>query len=163
MILVTLGTHPQPMDRLLQSIDNLAENGLIREEVVVQAAAYGYRPRNAQLFGIESFDWIQESIRRASAIVSHAGPGTLCAIRLEGRVPVVVPRLSGRGEHVDDHQVAYSARLRSRPGYRVVADTLNLTDLRESIEYVSGLRHAPSPPPDLQKAISSLELMLQLK
>jgi UDP-N-acetylglucosamine transferase subunit ALG13 len=47
----------------------------------------------------------------AAAVVCHGGPGTILGARHMGAVPIVVPRQHRLGEHVDDHQVAFSRRL----------------------------------------------------
>jgi UDP-N-acetylglucosamine transferase subunit ALG13 len=47
----------------------------------------------------------------AAAVVCHGGPGTILGARHTGAVPIVVPRQHRLGEHVDDHQVAFSRRL----------------------------------------------------
>jgi UDP-N-acetylglucosamine transferase subunit ALG13 len=122
VILVALGTHPQPMDRLLRELDRLVESGAITDEVVVQAAAYGYRPRHLTTHGILPADELEQLIRRADVVIGHAGPGILAAARAARRVPVVVPREKRFGEHVDDHQVRYARRLATEPGYEVVLD-----------------------------------------
>lgn len=122
VILVALGTHPQPMDALLRELDRLVADGMIREPVVVQSAAYAYRPLHLDALGILPADELEKRISTADVVISHGGPGVLAAARAAGRVPVVVPRQHGRGEHVDDHQVAYAHRLATQPGYEVVLD-----------------------------------------
>lgn len=44
-------------------------------------------------------------IKNASAVVCHAGVGTIMTTLHEGVMPVVVPRLRRYNEHVDDHQL----------------------------------------------------------
>jgi UDP-N-acetylglucosamine transferase subunit ALG13 len=126
VILVALGTHPQPMDALLRELDRLVADGAITEPVVVQAAAYGYRPAHVDTLGILPAEELEARIRAADVVISHGGPGVLASAREAGRVPVVVPRQHGRGEHVDDHQVAYARRLATQPGYEVVLDLADL-------------------------------------
>ena len=36
MIFVTVGTHEQPFNRLIEYIDNLKRDGIITEEVIMQ-------------------------------------------------------------------------------------------------------------------------------
>jgi UDP-N-acetylglucosamine transferase subunit ALG13 len=131
VILVALGTHPQPMDALLIQLDLLAGSGALEEPVVVQSAAYNYRPRNLQTLGIVGADELDRRIAAADVVISHAGPGILASARAAGRVPVVVPRRHASGEHVDDHQVRYARHLATQPGYEVVFD---LAELPAAIE-----------------------------
>ena len=156
MILVTLGTHPQPMDRLLRAIDQLAEDGVIEEPFVVQAAAFGYRPRHATIAGVRPYVWLRDQVTAADVVISHAGPGTLAMVRSMGRVPIVVPRSATFGEHVDDHQERYAERLRSAEGYLVVTD---LGELASTIERARSGRYRPSPA-DVSVAVAALEAVL---
>jgi UDP-N-acetylglucosamine transferase subunit ALG13 len=50
-------------------------------------------------------------MREARAVVCHGGPGTIMLSCSVGRRPIVVPRRHGLGEHVDDHQLAFSRRI----------------------------------------------------
>lgn len=122
MILVTLGTHPQPMDRLVQKLDELVASREISDHVVVQVAALGYRPRHLEVLPVIPYAQLVDLIERADAVVCHAGPATLAIVRLAGKVPVVVPRSRTQGEHVDDHQEFYGRRLATLRGYIVVSD-----------------------------------------
>ena len=36
MIFVTVGTHEQPFNRLIEDVDNLCETGVINEPVIMQ-------------------------------------------------------------------------------------------------------------------------------
>jgi UDP-N-acetylglucosamine transferase subunit ALG13 len=135
MMLVALGTHPQPMDALLRELDRLVADGTIAEPVLVQSAAYGYRPEHLETVDVLRADVLEQRIREAEVVISHGGPGVLASARAAGRVPVVVPRQHGRGEHVDDHQVAYARRLATQPGYEVVLD---LADLEPAFDRARG-------------------------
>lgn len=128
MILVTLGTHPQPMDRLLRRLDELVEAGEITDEVIVQAPALSYAPRHLSVRSVLPFAELTKLISEADAVISHAGPGTLATIRLAGKVPIVVARSRQHREHVDTHQEFYARHLRKLPGYIVVDDLEGLAD-----------------------------------
>lgn len=45
---------------------------------------------------------------KAAAVVCPGGPGGIMETRAAGLRPIVVPRRAHLGEHVDDHQVAFS-------------------------------------------------------
>lgn len=122
LILVTLGTHTQPMDRLLVELDRLVEVGTIDEEVVVQAPATRLQPRHLTMRSVVSHTELEHLVKSARLVVTHAGPGNLALIARAGKVAVVVPRDERVGEHVDDHQRRYAAKIRSEPGYVVVED-----------------------------------------
>lgn len=42
MIFVTVGTHEQPFNRLVQEIDNLKRDGVITEDVIIQTGYSTY-------------------------------------------------------------------------------------------------------------------------
>ena len=55
-----------------------------------------------------------DAIRAADVVISHAGTGAaLTALEL-GRCPVLVPRRSYFGEHIDDHQIQVADVLAGR-------------------------------------------------
>jgi UDP-N-acetylglucosamine transferase subunit ALG13 len=43
MIFITVGTHTQPFNRLLQKIDELIEKGIIKEKVIAQIGYSTYK------------------------------------------------------------------------------------------------------------------------
>jgi UDP-N-acetylglucosamine transferase subunit ALG13 len=80
----------------------------------------------------------------AIAIVCHGGPGTIIGCLAAGKKPIVVPRTSSLGEHVDDHQVRFARRL-GRQGYVFVAeDQIAFDELLNSA--VSGSPAFTAPP-----------------
>jgi UDP-N-acetylglucosamine--N-acetylmuramyl-(pentapeptide) pyrophosphoryl-undecaprenol N-acetylglucosamine transferase len=50
----------------------------------------------------------------ADVVVAHAGIGSALGALNAGRLPVLVPRRSSRGEHVDDHQIQIARELDGR-------------------------------------------------
>ena len=48
MIFVTVGTHEQPFNRLVQEIDNLKRDGVITEDVIIQTGYSTYEPKYCQ-------------------------------------------------------------------------------------------------------------------
>lgn len=107
MILVTTGTNGAPFDRLLRGVDGLG----VAEALVVQHGPSGVRPRKATCAAYLPFDALVSYVRRARAVVTHAGAGSVLVALANGRRPFVVPRLAGYGEAVDDHQLGFARRL----------------------------------------------------
>ena len=56
MIFVTVGTHEQPFNRLIQEVDHLVETGVIKEEVFIQTGYSIYEPKFCQWSRLISFD-----------------------------------------------------------------------------------------------------------
>lgn len=125
MIFVTVGSHPTyAFQRLMDALHVLPLHDLIVQ----------HGPASPPKGVAESHQWlsfveVREYMTKASAVVSHAGAGTiLCASNL-GQTPIVVPRLRKFGETVDDHQVDL-ARVLERTGRVLVAwDATTLPEL----------------------------------
>ena len=120
MIFVTLGTQAFPFDRLLRGLDGL------QEELVVQAGASTHRPGGAAWFDYLEYPELVEHVRKARAVVSHAGVGSVMTAVAEGKRPLVVPRLHRFGEAVDDHQVPFARRLAEAGLVTLVEDPAGL-------------------------------------
>jgi UDP-N-acetylglucosamine transferase subunit ALG13 len=58
----------------------------------------------------------------ADVVVAQGGPGGIMDARSVGRQPVVVARRGDLGEHVDDHQVRFTAWMADRGLVRLAAD-----------------------------------------
>lgn len=59
-------------------------------------------------------DDLGRAMQEADLIVAHAGVGSALNALDAGKVPVLLPRLPSRGEHVDDHQQMIAQRLDDR-------------------------------------------------
>jgi UDP-N-acetylglucosamine transferase subunit ALG13 len=122
MIFVTVGTNEAPFDRLLRAVDGLPSG----EELVVQCGASSLRPARAHCDEFLSFEELNDYIRTARLIVTHAGVGSIMVALGHGKRPVVVPRLHRFGEAVDDHQVSLAQRLETMGLVTLVEDLDNL-------------------------------------
>ncbi len=111
MIFVIMGMEVHPFDRLARAVDELARTGALGEDFFVQLGACTYEPRHAQFERFLSFGDICEQIQRASVTVTHAGAGSTLVCIEQGKHPVMVPRRSRDGEHVDEHQLPFAEKL----------------------------------------------------
>ncbi|MFQ5425860.1 MAG: glycosyltransferase, partial [Gaiellales bacterium] len=59
-------------------------------------------------------DELASAMTSADVIVGHCGSGTAIGALKSGSYAVLVPRHSGRGENVDDHQIALAQDLSAR-------------------------------------------------
>jgi UDP-N-acetylglucosamine transferase subunit ALG13 len=118
-VVVSVGTDHHRFDRLVTWASRWAST---RPEVslVVQA---GSTPVPAGVDGrsIVAHDELLALFRDAVAVVVHGGPGSVMDVRRSGLVPLVVARDPARSEHVDDHQLRFSAHL-ARHELAVVVD-----------------------------------------
>jgi exopolysaccharide biosynthesis glucuronosyltransferase PssE len=118
MILVTIGTS-EPFDRLLAGLELLPRE----EELVLQCGTSSHAgPHWARRFDYLGAAELAAEMRRARAIVMHAGVGSIITALEQGRRPIVVPRLRRYGEAVDDHQLALARRLADNGLVRLVQD-----------------------------------------
>lgn len=103
MIFVTVG-HQTPYDRLVRLVDRWAEkNG--RRDVFAQIGGGEYRPQQfayAQFLEPAEFD---RHLRECTALVGHAGTGSIIQALLIGKPMLVLPRLARFNETRNDHQV----------------------------------------------------------
>ena len=137
MIFATLGTHHDPFPRLIDGLQ-----ALDRRDLVVQ---YGHSPapvHAANPVQFLPFADLMEHIRTADVVVTHAGVGSILTCLRLGRTPLVVPRQSCFGEHVDDHQVELTHALAEDGKVIPVWDVADLPALVEIV---------PEPPPMLDE------------
>ena len=109
MIFLTVGTQ-FPFDRLVQAVDNIFEEALLGEEIFAQIGASLYKPRNFECVSCLDKRLFERWVQKASAIIGHAGMGTI-TMALDNEKPILVmPRLRRYAEVVNDHQVAIAQR-----------------------------------------------------
>lgn len=135
MIFVTVGTHEQPFNRLMEAIDSLIQNGTINEEVVIQS---GYSTHEfVSSVKVQDFVPYEEMVAntaRADVIICHGGPASfLMPIQMSKR-PIVVPRSKAFDEHVNDHQAVFAKELVAR-GFPIEA-VFDIKDLGAAIDRV---------------------------
>ncbi len=106
---VTMGTDHHPMERLVAWAERWAERTSDWEVQVQHGRTRG--PRTGVGFAFCDHDRMQQLLAEADVVVSHGGPATITEARRFGHRPIVVPRDRARGEHVDNHQRLFVARL----------------------------------------------------
>jgi UDP-N-acetylglucosamine transferase subunit ALG13 len=109
MIFLTVGTQ-FPFDRLVYAVDNIIDDGFIKEEIFAQIGESSYKPRNFKSVTSLDKNLFDSWMQKASGIISHAGMGVI-TMALDNRKPLLVmPRLRKYREVVHDHQVAIAQR-----------------------------------------------------
>jgi UDP-N-acetylglucosamine transferase subunit ALG13 len=124
VILVTVGTNEARFDRLLRALDALPGD----EPLVVQHGPSPVRPRGATCVDYFPFEELAGLIRDARVVVMHAGVGSAIAALVNGKRPIVVPRLARYGEAVDDHQLPFGRRLHEAGLVELVEDPAELPE-----------------------------------
>lgn len=101
MILVTVGTHSQPFDRLIIAADKYAATS--EEKIIIQKGCSTYKCKNAISFDFCSKEKMSELITQASVLVMQGGWGAMCEAIDKGKRVVAVPRIEGI-EHIHDQK-----------------------------------------------------------
>ena len=110
MILVTLGTQDKTFVRLLEKIDQLINNGLIKDKVIVQAGFTKYNSENMEIFDLIPQDEFNDLMDKADIIITHGGVGNIISALEKNKKVIAVPRLAKYGEHINDHQTQIIAK-----------------------------------------------------
>ncbi|HBY92134.1 MAG TPA: multidrug MFS transporter [Streptococcus sp.] len=137
MIFVTVGTHEQPFNRLIQEVDHLVETGVIKEEVFIQTGYSIYEPKFCQWSRLISFDQMSKFMQKADIIITHGGPASFIMPLQIGKTPIVVPRQHRFDEHVNDHQVEFARNVARRMGTIIpVEDISTLGDVIKKYDVI---------------------------
>ncbi len=105
MILVTLGTQDKPFPRLLKTVEEAIQKGIIQEKVVVQAGCTQYKSEVMEIFDLIPVDVFEKKIQEANLIITHGGVGSILSALQKGKKIIAAPRLSKYKEHTNDHQL----------------------------------------------------------
>ena len=131
MIFVTVGTHEQPFNRLVQYMDQLKEQKKILEEVVIQTGFSNYIPRFCKYETIFSYQEMNKYVEQARIVITHGGPSSFIMALQKGKIPIVVPRQKQFGEHVNDHQLDFARTVAGH--YKNILVISDICGLEETI------------------------------
>ena len=76
MIFVTVGTHEQPFNRLIEEMDRLKGEGILDEDVIMQTGFSSYEPNNCEWSKLLPYSQMQENVRNARIVITHGGPAS---------------------------------------------------------------------------------------
>lgn len=124
MIFVTVGTHEQPFNRLIECVDHLKNNGTITEEVVIQTGYSTYEPQYCQWQKLFPYQEMLKLVDEARIVITHGGPSSFIMPLQIGKTPIVVPRRYEFNEHVNNHQVSFAKAVAERMGTVIVVDDI---------------------------------------
>jgi UDP-N-acetylglucosamine transferase subunit ALG13 len=120
-IFASVGNATQPFERFLRMVDEAA--GRTGRTALIQTGGRGaFQPSHSDAVDFVTRERFEELLRYADYVVTHAGVGSvMSAVRL-GKLPIVVARRKGLGEHVNDHQLELAHELSSLGWCRVVVN-----------------------------------------
>jgi len=86
MIFVTVGTHEQPFNRLIQKIDELKKDGIINEDVIIQTGFSTYEPKYCQWSKLIPY---QQMVKNVAERTGFASPSAFILFfkRNTGKTP----------------------------------------------------------------------------
>lgn len=144
MIFVTVGTHEQPFNRLVEYMDKWATKH--DEEVIMQTGFSTYEPKHCEWSKLYPYSQMVELVKKARIVITHGGPSSFIMPLQIGKIPIVVPRKKEFDEHVNNHQVEFSKAVFERQGNIIVV---------ENVENIEGVLQ------DYQGVIQSMPAALQ--
>lgn len=141
MIFVTVGTHEQPFNRLVEYMDKWAADH--DEEVIIQTGFSTYEPANCHWQKLFPYQEMVKNVDEARIVITHGGPSSFIMPLQIGKIPIVVPRKFEFNEHVNDHQVDFCNQVAQRQGnIIVVEDVSKLRDVLDRYEViVTGIKN----------------------
>lgn len=159
MIFVTVGTHEQPFNRLIQKVDELKRDGAITEEVIMQTGFSTYEPKYCTYSKLYPYSEMQQIVQNARIVITHGGPSSFIMPLQIGKIPIVVPRQKDFNEHVNNHQVEFAEAVKERYGNIIVVE--NIEDLQRTIldydKIVDGMKDKVAALGNNAKFVSELE------
>ena len=131
MIFVTVGTHEQQFNRLIEFIDKMKENGKIEDEVIMQVGYSTYEPKYCKWDRLIPYNQMEYNVENARIVITHGGPASFIMPLRMGKIPVVVPRQYDFDEHVNNHQVDFAKEVSER--MHTIIPVVNIEELENVI------------------------------
>lgn len=128
MIFVTVGTHEQQFNRLVEYMDKYSIEHP-EEEVVIQTGFSTYEPKNATWSKLYPYEQMIELVERAHIVITHGGPSSFIMPLQIGKVPIVVPRNHEFDEHVNNHQILFARAVAERQGNIIVVEDVEKLEI----------------------------------
>jgi len=126
MIFVTVGTHEQPFDRLVQEIDRLKGEAVIQDDIFVQTGYSVYKPQFCEHKDFIRFDEMITRMTESEMVITHGGTGSIMLVLYHQKIPLVVPRQKKYHEHIDNHQVLFCRTMVEKKKIIAVYETADL-------------------------------------
>lgn len=134
MFITVGGVVEFDFSRILCITDELCAEGIMNSKMTKAQIGYcQYVPRNYKSYRFTNGKSFHDDIRKADAIITHGGVGTLIyALKAQKKV-ITFPRLKMYYEHLDDHQIDICKEF-EREGYCLMAT--NKEELAECVKKI---------------------------
>jgi UDP-N-acetylglucosamine transferase subunit ALG13 len=144
MIFLTVGTQ-FAFDRLVIAIDKAIAAGFITEQIFAQTGPTTYLPRNFESKPYLEKNVFDKILSQSSAIIAHAGMGSIMMAVEYNKPLLVMPRLKKYSEVINNHQLALAKRFELDGHLLVAYNELQLPEkIRQLKTFVPQKRH-PNP------------------
>lgn len=131
MIFVTVGTHEQQFNRLIEELDRLKGDGVIEDDVFIQTGFSNYEPKNCKWMRLIPYKEMNKKVLDARIVITHGGPASFIAPLQIGKIPIVVPRQVKFEEHINDHQLEFAKNVEERN--KNIIPVYDIKDLKDRI------------------------------
>lgn len=138
MIFITLGSQKFQFDRLLKAVDNLIEQGIIKEEVFAQTGYSTYKSKYYKYKAFLDRDAFLAMEGKADIVITHGGTGAIIGAVKQGKKVIAVPRLAKYKEHVDNHQLQL---INQFDEMNLICKCVNCDELESAIKEVKAKRY----------------------
>lgn len=122
MIFVTVGTHEQQFNRLVEYMDKWAK--CHNEKVIIQTGFSTYTPKNCLWQKLYPYQDMVKLVDEARIVITHGGPSSFIMPLQIGKVPIVVPRKRKYDEHVNNHQVEFCRAVVKKQGNIILNENI---------------------------------------
>lgn len=134
MILVLLGTQNNSFVRLLEAIQKNIDNGVITDEVIVQAGFTKFESKEMKIVSLIDKNELSKLQDKADLIITHGGVGSIISSLKKDKKVIVVPRLKKYDEHVNNHQLQIARRFEQEGYVKHVINLKNLEKVMKSMD-----------------------------
>ncbi len=125
-VLVSVGTDVHRFDRLMGWLETWHEARPDHPAMLIQHGS-SRAPGIPGAVPFLTHDELNAAMAGARVVVTHGGPASITEARRHGHVPIVVARDPAHDEHVDDHQMLFTARMAGLGLIRLCATADDLT------------------------------------
>ncbi|SCN23729.1 hypothetical protein N3C_1462 [Clostridium sp. N3C] len=157
MIFVTLGSQKFQFNRLLQKIDALIEEKVIKEEVFAQIGYSSYKPKYFEYEEFLDRDKFAANMKKCNIVITHGGTGAIIGAVKQGKKVIAVPRLSKYDEHVDDHQLQI---IKQFDELNIIAPCYDCEDLKDVYNNLQNMKFNEYTS-NTYRIIESIELFIK--
>lgn len=129
-LFATVGTV-LPFDRMINSVHQLMQEGVITETVVAQTGESDIAPEGIEVHKTLPQDDMDRHLKESGIAIVHGGSGSMLGAIRAGCAVIAMPRRHDLGEHYDDHQFELVGAFRDQG---LVFEARDVDSLREAIK-----------------------------